>query len=53
MARVAVIIGVSNYSTQPALPACANDARLMQLAREAAGDYDDVLFIAATFTASV
>jgi Caspase domain len=45
MARIAIIIGVSNYTRQQALPACQNDADLIRLVLTSSNEYDDILFL--------
>lgn len=52
MARIAIIIGVSSYVRQQALPACKNDAELVRFALVSSKAYEDILFIAGADTNS-
>jgi len=52
MARIAVILGVSNYARQQSLPACQNDADLVQFILNNSKEYEDILFLAGSNTNS-
>lgn len=52
MARIAIIIGVSNYSRQQALPACQNDADLVHFVLTSSKAYEDILYLTGANTSS-
>lgn len=43
--KIAILIGVSEYTTQQNLPACKNDVELMKNLIEETGQYNEILFI--------
>jgi len=52
MSRIAIIIGVSNYARQQSLPACKNDADLVQFVLHSSKAYEDILFLSGADTNS-
>lgn len=52
MARIAIIIGVSNYTRQQPLPACQNDADLVRFVLNSSNEYEDILFLSGKDTSS-
>jgi hypothetical protein len=45
--RIAIVIGVSTFVSQPSLPACANDAEIMRLILERSQSYEEILTLTA------
>lgn len=52
MSRIAIIIGVSNYTRQQPLPACQNDADLVRFVLNNSNEYEDILFLSGKDTSS-
>jgi uncharacterized caspase-like protein len=52
MAKLAIIIGVSNYTHQPTLPACENDAEIVRYALDSTKNYEEILVLQGATTTS-
>lgn len=52
MSRIAVVIGVSEYTRQKPLPACQNDAEIVRYILEKSNAYEDILCLTGSATNS-